>query len=469
MKSIINTLKLTAALSTGIIMLSCSVQKHQPLEPHFPQSFRTHSPQSDSMSIAPIHYKDFFKDTVLVALIDKAVKQNNDFQLALKQIEFASMTYKQSKWGNLPKIDATIGSASINRPAENNSGPSNGKKYQEDYNSTVNISWEADIWGKISGIKEQTLADYLITQEAAKAVKTRLVSEVATGYYNLLMLDKQLEISQENLSFAKQTNEILQKQYKLGMINSLAVQQQEMAIEQIVKTIPAIENAISVQENSLSALSGSMPDIVERKTGLDQVHHPESLASGIPAELLSNRPDVKSGELNFKKSIASIHIAKVSMYPSLNITAQGGLNALKTSNWFTLPGSLFGIATASLTQPILNGKQLKTQYEQAKINSEMAEIQFKQSVLNAVSEVSDALVAIEKLEQQQKIGESLVEKATKVVSNSVTLYQYAEATYLEVLLAQSNKLQSELDLAAIKTQRLNAITTLYRALGGGVQ
>lgn len=469
MKSIINTLKLTATIGTVTILSSCSVQKHQPLEPHFPQSFRTNNPDSDSISIAPIHYKDFFKDTVLVALIDKAVKQNNDLQLAVKQIEFASMTYKQTKWGNLPKIDATLGSASVNRPAENNNSSSNGKKYQEDYNTAVNLSWEADIWGKISGIKEQALADYLITQEAAKAVKTRLVSEVVTGYYNLLMLDKQLEISNENLSFAKQTNEILQKQYELGMITSLAVQQQEMAIEQIVKTIPAIENAISIQENSLSVLSGSMPDIVERKIGLDQVHHPKSLASGIPAELLSNRPDVKSGELNFKKSIASIHIAKVSMYPSLNITAQAGLNALKTSNWFTIPGSLFGLATASLTQPLLNGKQLKTLYEQAKINSEMAEIHFKQSVLNAVSEVSDALVAIEKLERQQQIGESLVEKATKVVSNSVTLYQYAEATYLEVLLAQSNKLQAELDLAAVKTQRLNAIATLYRALGGGVQ
>ncbi len=469
MKSIINTLKLTATLSMGIILSSCSVQKHQPLQPNFPPSFRTHSTHKDSISIAPIHYKDFFKDTVLVALIDTAVNQNNDLQLALKQIEFASMTYKQSTWGNVPKIDATIGSATINRPADNNNSPSNGKKYHENYNTAVNISWEADIWGKISGIKEQALADYLITQEAAKAVKTRLVSEVVTGYYNLLMLDKQLEISKENLSFAKQTNEILQKQYELGMINSLAVQQQEMAIEQIIKTIPAIENAISVQENSLSVLSGSMPAIVERKTGLDQVHHPARLASGIPAELLSNRPDVKRGELNFKKSIASIHIAKTSMYPSLNITAQAGLNALKTSNWFTIPGSLFGLATASLTQPLVNGKQLKTQYEQSKINSEMAEIQFKQSVLYAVSEVSDALVAIEKLEQQQKIGESLVEKATQVVSNSVTLYQYAEATYLEVLLAQSNKLQSELDLAAVKTQRLNAIATLYRALGGGVQ
>ncbi len=470
MKSIINKLKHTLTIGTGIIVTSCSVQKHQQLEQQFPESFRSHtSDTTDTSSIAEIHYRDFYKDAVLVALIDKAIKQNNDLKTALKQIEFTSMTYKQSKWGNLPKIDATLGSGSINRPADNNSNQPNGKKYHEDYNTTINISWEADIWGKIKGIKEEALADYLLTQEAAKAVKTRLVSEVTSGYYNLLMLDKQLEISHENVYLANQTLLILQKQYDLGMITSLAIQQQQIAREQILKTIPALENAISLQENSLSVLAGSMPDKIERKTGLDQIQDPESLTTGIPAKLLNNRPDVKSEELNFKKSMATIHIAKASMYPSLNITAQGGLNAFKASNWFNIPGSLFGLATASLTQPLLNGKQLKSQYEQAQISSEMAEIRFKQSVLKAVSEVSDALVALEKLKEQQEIATGLVHKAVEVVANANTLYQYAEANYLEVLLAQSNKLQSELDLAAIKTQRFTAITILYRALGGGWQ
>lgn len=170
-----------------------------------------------------------------------------------------------------------------------------------------------------------------------------------------------------------------------------------------------------------------------------------------------------------RRSLASIHVAKVSMYPALNITAQGGLNALKATNWFNIPGSLFGLATGTIAQPILQGRQLKTRYEQSKITFEQAEYNFKQSVLNAYGEVSDALIQIEKLEEQEVIARSLVKKTDNVVSNSLKLYQLGEATYLEVIVAQSNKLQAQLDLASIQTLRLNAITVLYRSLGGGWQ
>lgn len=458
---------------TSGVLFSCSVQKYEQPELNLPEKFRANTENTDTLNIAQLSYKDFFKDPVLVKLIDKAMEQNNDLKVALKQIEFASLGYKQSKWGYAPKIDATVASANINRPSDNSIVGMQisqfGLKYSEDYNTSVNLSWEADIWGKIKGAKEEALADYLMTQEATKAVKTRLVAEVVTGYYNLLMLDKQLEITKENLSFADNTLTILKKQHELGMITSLAVQQQEMTKEQIQKNIPSIEALISVQENALSILTGEMPDKIERQTGLDYVQISENLSTGIPSEMLSYRPDVKSSELTLRKSVASIHIAKMSMYPALNITAQGGLNAFKSSNWFEVPGSLFGIATGSIVQPILNGKQLKTKYKQAQITSEQAEINFKQSVLKAVGEVSDALVQIEKLEEQQKIAEGLVDKADEVVKNSLTLYQYNEATYLEVILAQSNKLQVELDMASVKTQRLNAITALYRSLGGGWQ
>ncbi|MFL9831803.1 TolC family protein [Flavobacterium sp. ST-87] len=458
-------------------ILSCSVQKYEQPEVDLPDTFRNDdtSVQKDSASnIALINYKEFFKDPVLVNLIDQAVQNNYDMQIALKQIEFASLGYKQSKWANVPTVNATVAAANISRPSDNSLnglslGQFLGQKYIEDYSTSVNISWEADIWGKIKGAKEEVLADYLKTQEAAKAVKTRLVSEVVTGYYNLLMLDKQLEITQNNLTFADSTLTILNKQQELGMITSLAVQQQEITKDQILKNIPVIEGAINVQENALSILTGSLPDQIERNLRLDKVIVPEALSTGYPSQILSFRPDVKSRELDFRRSIASIHVAKTSMYPSLNITAQGGINSFKASNWFELPGSLFGVAAGSLLQPILNGKQLKTRYEQSKISSEQAELNFKQSVLTAVAEVSDAMVQIQKLEQQQKIAEGLVERSKTIVTNSVTLYKYNEANYLDVIIAQTNKLKSELDLAAIKTQKLNAITMLYRSLGGGWQ
>ncbi len=468
--------KVIYSTAATALLVSCTVQKYNAPDSGLGESFRNDTETGiDSLAnIAKVNYREFFKDPVLVALIDKAMLQNNDLKVALKQIEFASLGYTRAKWGYAPTITATVASASISRPSDNSLNGISlsqflGQKYIEDYNSSVSLSWEADIWGKIKASKQQALAEYLKTQEAAKAVKTRVVAEVAQGYYNLLMLDKQLEVTKENLTFADSTLTMLTKQQELGIITSLPVQQQQITLEQISKNIPAIEGQINIQENALSILTGVLPQSIERNARLDRITFPDYLSTGVPSQLLAYRPDVKSSELDFRKSIASIQIAKVSMYPAINITAQGGLNAYKSSNWFQVPGSLFGLLTGAIAQPILNGKQLKTRYRQSKVSSEQAEINFKQTVLTAVGEVSDALIQIEKLEVQQKIAESLVTKAEDVVNNSLTLYRFNEATYLEVIVAQSNRLQAELDLAAIRTQRLNAVTALYRSLGGGWQ
>lgn len=371
-------------------------------------------------------------------------------------------------------MNATIANASVNRPSDNSmngmmAAQFMGSRYMQDYTTSINISWEADIWGKIKGKKEQALSDYLKTQEAAKAVKTQLVSTVVQAYYNLLMLDTQLEITKSNLLYSDNTLKFLVKQQEVGLTTALSVQQQEIVKDQILKSIPAIESSIITQENALSVLTGSMPDKIERSTSLNTIQSPDNIASGIPSELLSYRPDIKSAEYDVRKSVSAINVAKANMYPSFNITAQGGLNAFKTSNWFNIPGSLFGMVASSLAQPILNGKQLKTQFEQSKIVSEQAEINFKQSVLKAVGEVSDALIQIQKLEEQQKISEGLVRKSNEAVEKADLLFKYNSATYLEVILAQTNKLQAELDLASLKTQKLNAITALYRSVGGGWQ
>lgn len=462
------------ALISGVAV-SCKVQKFEQPEVKMPEAFRNDSIVADAQdNIAKTSYKDFFKDPVLVGLIDKAIAQNNNFLVALKQIEYASLAYNQSKWGNVPTISATVANASISRPSDNSmngmmAGQFMGRKYTEDYTTSVNISWEADIWGKIRGRKEQALTEYLKTQEAAKAVKTQLVASVVQGYYNLLMLDTQLQITKSNLEYSDTTLKFLTKQQELGLTTALAVQQQEIVKDQILKTVPAIESSIAVQENALSLLTGSMPDKIERSASLNNVQSPDRISAGIPSELLSYRPDIKTAELEVRKSAAAIHVAKMSMYPSLNITAQGGLNAFQASHWFSVPGSLFGMAAGMIAQPILNGKQLKTQYEQSKVLADQAEINFKQSVLKAVGEVSDALVQIQKLEEQQKIAEGLAAKSGEAVKKADILFKYNSATYVEVIIAQSNKLQAELDLASLKAQRLNAITSLYRAVGGGWQ
>lgn len=423
-------------------------------------------------SIAKVSYRDFFKDELLVALLDSALAKNNDLRIALKQIEFAAQGYQQAKWLQVPVIHANLANASINRPSDNSmngmmASQFMGQKYTTDYTSSIQLSWEADIWGKLRAQKQEALADFLKTQEAARAVKTRLVAEVVRGYYNLLLLDRQLEITRSNLRLADSTFFILNKQVELGLGNILSAQQQEVARDQINKQIPVIEANIQVQENALSILVGEVPGPIRRTTRLEKVQFPIGLSAGIPANLLSYRPDLRSCELDIRRSVASIHVARSSMYPSLNITAQGGLNAFKASNWFNFPGALFAAATGTLVQPILNGRRLKTQLEQSRIIKDQAELNFKQTMLKAVGEVSDALVQLDKLDEQLETADLQVERSIKVVQHALLLYKFNEASYLEVLVAQANKLQAELDQAAIKSQKIHAITSLYRALGGG--
>jgi multidrug efflux system outer membrane protein len=183
--------------------------------------------------------------------------------------------------------------------------------------------------------------------------------------------------------------------------------------------------------------------------------------------LLAAGPDVKTAELALNIANAQVGIAKANMYPSLTITATGGVNSFRASNWFNIPASLFGTVAGGITQPLFNQKRLKTQYEVAKVDREKTVLQFRQSVLNAVGEVSDALVTIQKLKEQQLVAANRVTTLQQATGNANLLFRNGMATYLEVITAQGNVLQSELELASIKRAQLSAVSDLYRSLGGG--
>jgi outer membrane protein, multidrug efflux system len=182
---------------------------------------------------------------------------------------------------------------------------------------------------------------------------------------------------------------------------------------------------------------------------------------------LSHRPDVKQAELAVTASQAYQQYAKARMYPSLVISAEAGVNAFKASNWFNLPASLFGAITGSITQPIFQRKELKTQYELARVEQEKNVLIFKQKVISAAGEVSDALISIQKLKEKQKITSDRTTRLKQATKHANLLFETGMATYLEVITAQSNILQSELELAQVKKAELSAVVDLYRSLGGG--
>ncbi|RYJ45755.1 RND efflux system, outer membrane lipoprotein, NodT family [Flavobacterium beibuense] len=454
------------------MLTGCKVSKDvETPQPDLPVAYRNAITTADTSTIADIEWRTFFPDATLQQLIDKALSGNYDLQQALKNIEASRLLLKQSKWGNVPQLNAYV-TASSTIPSENslNGLSANnflGTSHVENYDAGLSLSWEADIWGKISSRKKEALAQYLKTEEAKKAIQTELVSGVAQGYYNLLMLDAQLSVARKNLDLGNNTVRIIRMQFESGQVTSLAVEQAEAQRLNAAQIVPMLEKEVVLQENALSVLTGELPAEVARIASIDLEPVYEDISTGIPAAVVSRRPDIKMFEYDLAAANARVGVTKAQMYPALNITASGGLNSFKSDNWFNMPSSLFGMVAGSIAQPLLNNKRLRTQYEVAKVEREKAVLAFRQGVLVAVSEVSDALVKIEKLKEEQQFAEQRVASLQRATGNADKLFNSGMANYLEVITAQGNVLQSELDLAALKRDQLSALAELYKALGGG--
>lgn len=435
-----------------------------------PEKYNNEKAPSDS-SIASMEWKRFFTDPTLQGLLDRSLSGNYDLQLSLKRIETAREYVKQAKVAWLPSLNAQV-TGSISYPSKNSlNGVSLGQflksDHVEDYSLNAGLSWEIDVWGKIKRQKETALADYLQSYDAARAVQTELVANVASSYYNLLMLDEQLQIAKRNVSLSDSIVQMMRLQKTAGEVTELAVQQAIAQQQTAAQLVPQLEQGISIQENALKILAGELPGTITRNAQLSEMKLSDSLTAGVPAGLISHRPDVRAAEMALVAANAQVGVALGSMYPTLNITATGGLNAFKASKWFQTPSSLFATVAGGLTQPLFQRRQLKTQLEVAKIQREEAVIRFRQQALNAVGEVSNALVKLDKLQSQREIVTGQVQTLEVAVGQARLLFRSGMANYLEVITAQSNALQAQLTEADVARQQMSAMVELYRSLGGG--
>jgi len=440
------------------------------VNPELPETFK-YTATADTASVADLEWRQFFKDPILQSLIEKGIKNNYDLQIALKQVASSQERLLQAKYMQYPDISFGV-SGQISRPSKNSMNGQSlslflGQSHVEDYNAAFNLSWEADIWGKIKNQQEVSRVQYLQTYEASKAIQTQVVAAIAQGYYNLLMLDKQMNVAKSNLELSKNTLDMTEKIWKGGETTSLGVQQAKARTESTEILISQLEQNIAVQENALSILVGENPAKITRTIEMSDSSLPQNISAGIPAAMVSRRPDVRQQELVLLESNSIVGIAQASMYPALRITANGGVNSFKIDNWFQIPASLFGSVLGGITQPIFQKRQLKTDLNVAKIQREKNVLAFRQSVLNAVGEVSDALVSNESLKVQEIKAAEQVTTLKDGIKSAELLYKGGMANYLEVITAQANSLQAELNLASIKRERLSSIVDLYRALGGG--
>jgi NodT family efflux transporter outer membrane factor (OMF) lipoprotein len=454
-----------------LLISSCKVGKqYQRPDVELPKQFNEVS-YADTSSIADIEWRQFFTDPALLDLIQKGLDYNHDLLAAIKRIDIAQQQVKQAKLLQLPEVNLGI-TGQYNRPSDNSLNGLSAKSFLkkshiENYQAIASLSWEVDIWGKLRGQKEATLAQYLQTTEAKKAVQTQVVADIAQGYFNLLMLDKQLEISRRNLVLSDSFLLATRLLKDAGNVTQLAVEQAEAQKQSTALLIPQLEQDVAIQEHAIQQLTGQLPGRVNRTGTLNGYLFPDEFKTGLPVALVSRRPDVRSQELALVGANARVGVAHANMYPALNITAGGGLESFKSSNWFSIPNSLFGLAAGTIAQPIFKRRELKTQYEVAKLEREESVIRFRQSVLQAVTEVANAMVQTQKLKEQRSIASGQVDTLKHAIGNAQLLFKSDMASYLEVITAQGNALQAELDLASITRSQLGAMVELYRSLGGG--
>jgi multidrug efflux system outer membrane protein len=453
-----------------LAVISCRTGKnYQRPTVLLPERFNTDSSSHDTSSIADISWQNYFSDPILRQLIDSGLVRNFDLQFALRNISIAQSQVKQTNWLWVPQLNTKISPYYYRNSDNGPSGINNGAIANNfnDFQASVNMSWEIDIWGKISRQKEASIANYLQTYEVAKAIQTRLVADIAQGYFSLLMLDQQLLETRKTLALTTDFVKLTRLLYDAGEVTYLAIQQAESQMQATAQLVPLIEQNIQIQENSLQLLTGNLPGMIHRDVSLTDIHFNDSLSTGLPVAILNRRPDVRADEMSLVKANAQVGISQADMYPALTLTAGTGFESLKATNWFNIPGSLFGLAGATLVQPVLQGRQLKTQFEIAKQQREEAVIRFRQSVLTAVIEVSNALIQVSKLREQEIIAKQRTDTLSAAVGNAQLLFKNDLANYLEVITAQQTALDAQLSLAFIQRAELDARVELYRSLGGG--
>ncbi|PZW42626.1 NodT family efflux transporter outer membrane factor (OMF) lipoprotein [Mesonia algae] len=462
-------LKYIISITVFVLTLnSCGVVNKKYVTPDvkYAESYRDTIVQ-DTMSIADLPLKEIISDTILQNLIKEGLQNNLDLKVAIENINQAKASLVEAKLQFLPSLE---GSANVTRSktseAALNLGGVNGINLNTtSYLGQLSSSWELDVWGKLRSNKRSVLASFLKTEAATRAVQTQLISDIATAYYNLLALDEQLAITQETLENRIGDQETMKYLKESAVVDGAAVVQSEASRYEIETSIPDIEISILEQENALAILLGRLPGVIERSSLKKQVAFAD-LKIGIPSSLLRNRPDIQEAEMAFRSAFEDVNLAKTYFYPSLTITASGGLSSLSLSDFFD--NSIFYNLIRGLTQPIFANGENKARLKINKSVQQQSFYDYKSAWLNAGSEISNALYAYNKTKEKQESRTHQIDALKKSVEFTEALLEYSSTTnYIDVLTTKNSLLLAQLDGVEDKKEELQVIIELYRALGGG--
>lgn len=438
-----------------------------------------YSGNRDTTNMATIQWRSFFTDKNLVNLIDTAIQRNQELMITLQEIEMAKNDIKLKQGQLLPTVSAGlgIGVEKTGRYTSAGAGDASteiapGKEVPDplmDYSAAVTANWEVDIWKKLHNAKKAAITRYLASVEGKNFVVTNLIAEVANSYYELLALDSQLEIVRQSIQLQKNGLEVVKVQKEASRVTELAVQKFKAEVLNSRSLEFEILQNIKETENRINFLLGRYPQEIPRDKSnfLDLV--PAAVRSGIPSQLLANRPDIKKAELELVAAKLDVKVARAEFYPSFGISATFGFQAFKPSYLVKLPESIIYSLAGDLAGPLINRNGIKAEFRNANMRQLQAMFTYEKTILNAYIEVSTQLSNIDNLEKNYGLKSEQVDALNKSIDISNDLFRSARADYFEVLMTQRDALEAKLELIETKKKQLNAAVSVYQDLGGGWQ
>ena len=449
------------------VALSCKVTKsYQQPDLNTGDLFRDHL-NSDTATIAAMPWQSLFADTVLKALITEGLYNNLNLKIAIQKIEEARATFGQSKAAFLPSLSGNAGATQSKLSAASLDYPPGTvvNTVTTTYQLGISTSWEADIWGQLNSTKKAAFANLLQTDAAKRGVQTQLIADIANNYYNLLALDKQLDITNQAVQFRIKDVETMKALKEGDVVNGAAVVQSEANRYAAEVALPDIKRSIRETENAIDILVGRPPGALNRAK-LDDQKPIDNLQTGIPTQLLKNRPDVQQAEYAFRAAFENTNVAHTYFYPAFTLTASGGYSNLQLKDFFV--NSVFYNIAAGLTQPIFNQGINKARLKTAQAQQLEALYNYQQTLLTAGQEVSNALYAYQTAIEKDGARTKQIAALVKAVDYTEQLLRYSSATnYTDVLTSEQSLLTARLSGIDDRLQQLQAIVNLYRALGGG--
>lgn len=449
--------KIMILATTAAMLSSCGIYtKYKPAETVPDSLYGANVEIADTANFGNSDWKEIFTDSYLQTYIDQALQNNTDYQSAQLRIEEAKATLLSSKLAFMPSFalapQGTISSF-------------DSQKATKSYELPVTASWELDIFGRMRNSKKQAQALYAQSVDYKQAVRSQLIANVANTYYTLLMLDEQLRLSEETAEAWKETVAAARALMDAGQYNEAGVSQMEATYYSVQASVVDLKEQINQTQNTLALLLAETPRNYERGKLADQVM-PDDLSIGVPLQMLSNRPDVRSAERSLEAAFYVTNQARSAFYPSIVLSGSAGwTNA--AGSIIVNPAKFIATAVGQLTMPLFNRGQNIAQLRIAKAQQEEASLSFQQTLLNAGAEVNDALTAYQSSKSKTELYQKQVESLEKTVTSTSLLMEYGTTNYLEVLTARQSLLNAQLTQVSNRFTEIQSVISLYQALGGG--